>query len=490
MSIALAEWIPEADWPPSLAGHRASRLVLDSRQVEPGAVFLAVPGHRSHGLVHAEEALARGASVVLADPRGHGGAIPATGVVILPGLLERLPELVDRFFGSPSASLTVIGVTGTNGKTSVVQCLAQAWRALGHRSATLGTLGAGEPGALVSLPLTTPDLCTVQSWLARFRAQGVSHVAMEVSSHALDQGRVAGVRFEGAVFTNLSREHLDYHGSMAAYAAAKARLFRWPGLRFAAINLDDAFGRELALGRHAPTLGFGIENGGEVSARALDLSTDGVAFDLVHGPSRARVRSALLGRFNVSNLLACAAVLLALGEPLEEVARALAAIEPVPGRMNRRGGGSGLPLAVVDYAHTPDALAQALTALRAHTRGRLTVVFGCGGERDRGKRPEMGRVAEDLADRVILTDDNPRCEDGARILADILAGMERPEAVSVERDRRAAIAMAIAAAGPEDTVLIAGKGHERHQESGGRRLPFDDLEEVERALSLRRKGSC
>ncbi len=487
--MALGEWLPEIGWPPALAAQRASDLVLDSRLVQPGAVFLAVPGQSGHGLAYAQQALARGALAVLADPRAYPGPIPS-GVWLLPGLLERLPELVDRFFGSPSAALTVIGVTGTNGKTSVVQGLAQAWRALGHRSATLGTLGAGEPGALEPLPLTTPDLCTVQAWLARFRARGVTHVAMEVSSHALDQGRVAGVRFEGAVFTNLSRDHLDYHGSMDAYGAAKARLFRWPGLRFAVINLDDPFGRELARRCQAETLGFGIEVAGAVTASALECSPQGISFDLVAGQGRARVRSALLGDFNVSNLLACATVLLALGEPLAETVRSLEAIAPVPGRMNRRGGSAGLPLAVVDYAHTPDALAKALSALRQHTRGRLIVVFGCGGERDRGKRPEMGEVAERLADRVFLTDDNPRGEDGAGIIAEILAGMRDPKAARIERDRGEAIAMALAEAGPDDVVLIAGKGHEQYQERDGRRIPFDDLAAVERALARLREGAC
>jgi UDP-N-acetylmuramoyl-L-alanyl-D-glutamate--2,6-diaminopimelate ligase len=489
MSIALGEWLPEVAWPPALASRRASDLVLDSRQAGPGAVFLAIPGRSGHGLAHAEKALAGGALAVLADPRGHEGALPP-GVLPIPGLVERLPELIDRFFGSPSAALTVIGVTGTNGKTSVVQCLAQAWRALGHRAATLGTLGAGEPGALQPLPLTTPDACTVQRWLARFRAAGITHVAMEVSSHALDQGRVAGVRFEGAVFTNLSRDHLDYHGSMAAYGAAKARLFRWPGLRFAAINRDDEFGRALAADCRTTLFDFGLAGEARIAARALQCSAQGIAFDLSAEGREGRVRSTLLGAFNVSNLLACAAVLLALGEPFDEVVRALAAIEPVPGRMNRRGGTQGLPLAVVDYAHTPDALAKALTALRQHARGRLIVVFGCGGERDRGKRPEMGEIAERLADRVIVTDDNPRSEDGARIVAEILAGMRDPLAARVERDRALAIARAIAEAGPDDVVLVAGKGHERYQEREGQRIPFDDLVVVERALALRVEAPC
>lgn len=489
MSAILGDWLPELAWPAALVARRASDLVSDSRQVQPGAVFLALPGRRDHGLAHAEEAMARGALAVIADPHGHGGSMPA-GVFALPGLRERLPELVDRFFGSPSAALTVIGVTGTNGKTSVVQCLAQAWRALGHRTATLGTLGAGEPGALEPLALTTPDLCTVQRWLARFRARGIDRVAMEVSSHALDQGRVAGIRFEGAVFTNLSRDHLDYHGSMEAYKAAKARLFRWPELRFAVINFDDAVGCELAERCRAPVVGYAVAKEAAVTARALELSGEGIAFDLVADGRKARVRSPLLGAFNVFNLLACAAVLLALGEPFADVAEALTTIQPIPGRMNRRGGSAALPLAVVDYAHTPDALEKALAALRPHTRGRLTVVFGCGGERDRGKRPEMGRVAEALADRVILTDDNPRSEDGEAILAEILAGMRRPEAVRVERDRRRAIAAAIAEAAPGDTVLIAGKGHERYQEAGGQRLPFDDLLEVERALAARGQMAC
>ncbi|EIL93538.1 UDP-N-acetylmuramoyl-L-alanyl-D-glutamate--2,6-diaminopimelate ligase, partial [Rhodanobacter sp. 115] len=302
----------------------------------------------------------------------------------------------------PSSKLRVIGVTGTNGKTSTVQLLAQALAFLGHRAATIGTLGAGLHGQLREGERTTPDAISVQGLLADFRDAGASHVAMEVSSHALDQGRVAGVGFEVAAFTNLTRDHLDYHGSMEAYGAAKAKLFAWPGLQAAAINIDDAFGRQLAAhlpeGVRALRLSAAGDATADVVAEQVVTSAEGIAFALRTPWGAQAVRSSLLGRFNVDNLLAVAACLGALGEPFARVVAALESLQPINGRMNRLGGHDGLPLAVVDYAHTPDALEQALTALRAHCDGRLICVFGCGGERDAGKRPQMGAIAERLAD--------------------------------------------------------------------------------------------
>jgi UDP-N-acetylmuramoyl-L-alanyl-D-glutamate--2,6-diaminopimelate ligase len=485
-------------------------LSLDSRRVEPGDAFVALAGTQAHGITFAPAASARGAAVVLADPAGIAARAPTAAlqpgmgnwergivesnsngdgavapVVWIEGLREQLGGIASRFFGEPSKALRVIGVTGTNGKTSIVQLLAQALHRAGHPAATIGTLGAGLYGAVREGERTTPDAIAVHGLLATFRDEGASHVAMEVSSHALEQGRVNAVAFELAVFTNLTRDHLDYHGTMGAYGAAKQRLFEWPGLGAAVINIDDAFGRVLAskLPADVRRLRYGIERAeADVVARAIGGSASGLAFRITTPWGEADVASRLLGRFNVSNLLAVAACLGELGLPFERVVESLGALQPVAGRMSRIGGSGAQPLVVVDYAHTPDALEQALSSLRAHCSGRLTCVFGCGGERDKGKRPEMAAIAEALADRVIVTDDNPRGEDGDAIVEQILAGLRRPELARVERDRASAIALAIGEAQPGDVVLVAGKGHEPYQEVAGVKRPFDDLDVARRAL--------
>jgi len=407
--------------------------------------------------------------------------------VVVPGLRERLPQLAQALYAAPTLGLELVGVTGTNGKTSTVQLSAQALQLLGRVAGSIGTLGAGLHGQLVAHERTTPDVLEVHRLLATLSLAGAQVVAMEVSSHALDQGRVAGLQFDVAVFTNLSRDHLDYHGTMAAYAAAKASLFAWESLRAAVINLDDAQGALIAAGlpERIDLIGFSALGAGNAVLRAGDLALDasGLHFHLQYGVESVRIDSPLLGRFNVDNLLAVAGVLLALGVDFARVAALLPRLEPIPGRMNRLGGSAGQPLVVVDYAHTPDGLEQALSSLRQHTAGRLLCVFGCGGDRDRGKRPQMAAIAGRLADQVIVTDDNPRSEDGEAIVADILAGFAPGAAIEVERDRAAAIRAAIRAAGPRDTVLVAGKGHETYQETGDRRLPFDDLAVA--ALALR-----
>ena len=378
-------------------------LQLDSRQIRAGDAFVALAGAHAHGITFAPTARAQGAAVILADPAGlaigkheaerHQGA----PVVWVDGLRTELGAIAARFFGEPSAALSVIGVTGTNGKTSIVQLLAQALEHAGHRAATVGTLGAGLYGAIREGERTTPDAIAVHGLLADFRDAGASHVAMEVSSHALDQGRVNAVAFDLAVFTNLTRDHLDYHGTMAAYGAAKQRLFAWPGLGAAVINGDDPFGRTLAatLPAGVARLCYGIDrDDAEVSASALRSGAVGQTFRLTTPWGEGEVATRLLGRFNVSNLLAVAGRLGRLGVSFATIRSALGALEPVAGRMNRLGGSGARPLVVVDYAHTPDALEQALSSLRAHCRGRLICVFGCGGERDAGKRPQMGAIAE------------------------------------------------------------------------------------------------
>ncbi|MEP7097967.1 MAG: UDP-N-acetylmuramoyl-L-alanyl-D-glutamate--2,6-diaminopimelate ligase [Dokdonella sp.] len=474
-------------------------LSLDSRRVNPRDAFVALAGAHAHGITFAPAASARGAAVILSEkqiidtlvPRaasGTGSDNTQAPVVWIDGLRDQLGVIAARFFGEPSRAMSVIGVTGTNGKTSTVQLLAQALDHAGRRVATIGTLGAGLHGAIHEGERTTPNAIAVHSLLADFREAGASHVAMEVSSHALDQGRVNGVTFDVAVFTNLTRDHLDYHGTMTAYGAAKRRLFAWSDLGTAVINVEDAFGRALAdtLPKSVTRLRYGIENAAaEVIASALESGRNGQAFTLTTPWGAGRVTTRLLGRFNVSNVLAVAACLGQLGFSFAAIEAALAALRPVAGRMSRLGGVLALPLIVVDYAHTPDALEQALASLRAHCTGRLVCVFGCGGERDIGKRPEMGAIAERLADRILITDDNPRGENGDAIVEQILAGLKRPLGAIVERDRADAIAHAISLAQAGDIVLIAGKGHEAYQEIGGEKRPFDDLAIARRALEQR-----
>ena len=490
MSLHLAELLADPTLPPGLAELRVGGLCADSRRVAPGDVFVALAGASSHGLRYAADVRAAGAVAVLYDP---AEALPAdpdavAGALAVPGLRSRLGELADRVHGSPSATLRVIGVTGTNGKTSTVDLLAEALERLGLAAGTVGTLGAGRVGRLVAGERTTPDVASVHALLAQLRDVGAQAVAMEVSSHALDQGRVDGVRFALAVFSNLSRDHLDYHGDMASYADAKARLFAWPGLPAAVINIDDAFGRELS-SRFSQlalwTVSAAAAPEARLRAERLELGAEGLRFELVEAGQRASIASPLLGRFNADNLLAVAGSLRALGFAFDAVAAVLPELQPVRGRMTRLGGGTA-PLVLVDYAHTPDALALALASLRGHVRGRLWCVFGCGGERDRGKRAAMAAVAEAGADRVIVTDDNPRGENGDAIVAEILTGFREPARHRVLRDRRAAIHMAIGAAATGDVVLLAGKGHEPCQEIAGVKHPFDDLAEARAALEARR----
>ena len=465
-----------------------SGLTQDSRSVRAGDAFVALAGARFHGIAFAPAAVAQGAITILAEPEvGKRHSLHDAPLVWIENLRSQCGEIAARFFGRPSEALTVIGVTGTNGKTSTVQLLAQALTQLGSRAATIGTLGAGLHGAVEAGERTTPDAIRVHALLAQFRDAGATHVAMEVSSHALDQRRVDAVKFDVAVFTNLTRDHLDYHGTMHAYGAAKAKLFAWPDLRAAAVNVDDAFGRELAthLPQRVRRIRYAIDDAdAEVRAGHLRLDSEGISFDL-HTPwGEGAVRSRLLGHFNVSNLLAVASVLGALDVPFARLRAVLETLQPVAGRMNRIGGG-GCPLVVVDYAHTPDALRQALATLRAHCAGKLICMFGCGGERDSGKRPQMGAIAEAQADLVIVTDDNPRGEDGDAIVAAILAGFARPRRAIVERDRARAIGLALNEARAGDIVLLAGKGHEAYQESAGTRRAFDDFAVAKQVLGAR-----
>ena len=463
-----------------------SGLALDSRRVRTGDAFFALRGTRGHGIEFVAGAVRRGASVVLAEAPPHALEDPGVPVLWIDGLHTFVGEIASRFFGRPSESMRVIGVTGTNGKTSTVQLLAQALENLGRRAATIGTLGAGLHGQLREGERTTPDAIAVQRLMAEFCRDGATHVAMEVSSHALEQGRVAAIAFDVAAFTNLTRDHLDYHSTMEAYGAAKAKLFAWPGLHAAVINTDDEFGRKLANKLAPDVQALRLSSAGDVSAdiaaTEIVTSAEGVAFRLRTPWGTRVVRSRLLGRFNVANLLTVVGCLGALGESFDRIVDAVEVLEPVSGRMNRIGGIEGLPLVVVDYAHTPDALEQAITALRAHCAAKLICVFGCGGERDAGKRPEMGDIAERLADIAIVTDDNPRGEDGDVIVSQILAGMKQPQHATVLRDREAAIRAALGMALPGDVVLIAGKGHETYQEGAAGKRAFDDMAVARAAL--------
>lgn len=479
-------------------GCRISSLSLDSRRIQPGGLFLACAGGDQHGMDYLFQALENGAVAVAYEPDDNwnkqrmetlpeGLVIP---IVAIPKLGQQASEIAGRFYQHPSHHMSVIGFTGTNGKTSCTIFLAQAL-GVQAKCGVVGTLGTGFPGELKSGTHTTPGPIELQRILNELRSEDAQSVAMEVSSHALEQGRVEAIHFDVAVFTNLSRDHLDYHGSMEAYGASKLRLFRMPGIRCAVVNLDDPFGARVLEGLPAGVLalGYGLKDPDEVSERldgwawAQDIQTDGHGMTVRVQTSRGdgEFHTGLLGHFNVSNLLAVLNVLLFRGVALHTALETISSLETVAGRMERLGGGDS-PLVVVDYSHTPDALEQALIAARAHTAGQLICVFGCGGDRDTGKRPQMGGIAERLADRVILTDDNPRTEDGDWIITDIQGGMERPSDALVQRDRAEAIRTAIAQANAGDLILVCGKGHEDYQLVGKQRLNFSDREQVLLAL--------
>jgi UDP-N-acetylmuramoyl-L-alanyl-D-glutamate--2,6-diaminopimelate ligase len=484
---------------------RIERLALDSRLAGPGCLFMACRGTRRHGLRFAEHAAECGAVAIAAEPDGRWGetdlvrlgAELALPVVPVAQLSRRAAEIAARFFGDPSAGMPVIGVTGTNGKTSVSHFAAQTLTA-DQRCALIGSLGSGFPDELAAATgLSTPDAVALQAELARLRGLGAGAIAMEVSSHALDQGRVNAVRFSHALFTNLTRDHLDYHGDMAEYTAAKRRLFRMPGLQWAVLNHDDPVAADFAAGL-APSVRlarYSLEaSGADMSALAAGADLWLRAEQVVALPRGLRIvvdssagtgelEVPVLGRFNAANLLAVLALLLTRGLPLDGALERMRRIRGVPGRMECFGGGAA-PLVVVDHAHTPDALRQAISHLRLHCPGRVLTVFGCGGERDPGKRPLMGAVAERHSDVTIVTDDNPRGEDGDAICAEILAGMSAvaPERVQVQRQRALAIRRAIALAGRGDAVLVAGKGHETVQDMGDLKVHFSDRAQVVQAL--------
>jgi len=476
------------------------RLASDSRRCAPGTAFFAYPGERADGRRYIGDAIARGASAVVWESDGFDWdsrwRVPNTRVA---GLKQEAGWIAHEFYGRPSEALWVCGVTGTNGKTSCTQWIAAALEALGVKSGVVGTLGSGFPGALgggQNALNTTPDVLELHALLAQMRAAGAQAVAMEASSHGLVQGRTNGVAFDCALFTNLSHEHLDYHGSMEAYGAAKALLFEAPTLEAAVLNLDDVAGvrlAERARARGLRTIGYSLMASDvlrgvvdeHLAARSIAFEDGATRVGLVSSWGEAEILLPQIGRFNVANALGVLACLIAYGVGFGPALERLAALPPVAGRMQALGG-KDAPLVIVDYAHTPDALEKVLYALRpvAQARGgALTAVFGAGGERDAAKRPLMGAVAARLADRIVLTSDNPRGEDPAAILAAIRAGVAR--ACAVESDRARAIRAAVGEAAAQDVVLIAGKGHEAYQEVGRERRPFSDAEVASAALDER-----
>jgi UDP-N-acetylmuramoyl-L-alanyl-D-glutamate--2,6-diaminopimelate ligase len=479
-------------------------ICADSRQVKPGDVFAAMPGVRSDGRAFIADAVARGASAVLWESADAGAF--DVGVPNLPvaGLQAISGELADLIYGRPSEKLWLCGVTGTNGKTSVSQWIAQASTLLGRKCGVIGTLGNGFPGALADSANTTPDAISIQTTLAAMLEDGAQACAMEVSSIGLDQGRTNGLSFATAVFTNLTRDHLEYHGSMEKYGAAKARLFAAAGLKSVVINLDDAFGIELCAslaGKGLRRIGYTLAASAQqqeiadeiITAEKLRIDGNGLRFTLRTAQGAADIAAPLHGRFNASNLLAVLGALLASGVAPEQAAAVMPQLVAPPGRMQTVASGAAgqqgaEPLVVVDYAHTPDALEQALTTLRevaAARGGRLLCLFGCGGERDPGKRPLMGEVVQRLADVAFVSSDNPRSEEPQVIIAAILVGMK--QGARVEADRATAIRQVVREASDKDVLLIAGKGHEPYQEIAGRRLPFSDIKEARLALLERRK---
>lgn len=486
----VAQLLPTTELPPAVAAMAISGLSLDSRKVAHGDAFFALSGAQQDGRDFIPAAVSAGAALVFAD--GQVEAVDdtrAVPVITLPALRARVGDIAARFHGGRIGRLAVAGVTGTNGKSSTAWYLRDALAALGHRCALVGTLGMDFEGQHIDSGHTTPDVLTLHAGLADFADAGADSVVMEVSSHALVQQRLSGVPMQCAIFTNLSRDHLDYHGSMDAYFDAKAALFDWPGLALAVINTADEWGQRLwsRLDRaDCKKVSFA---GADADVRLSDarLHDAGVDVALSIAGESVQVNAALYGQFNIDNLMAVAATLHGQGMCAADIERALAAVTPVPGRMAPVPAAGG-PRVLVDYAHTPDGLEKALQACRAHFSGRLWCLIGCGGDRDTGKRPMMASVAQRLADQCVFTSDNPRSEAPEDILADMLAGVSGADNVISIVDRAEAIAHVIAEAADDDLVLLAGKGHECWQEIGGTKLPFDDRDIAASALQQRLAG--
>lgn len=473
-----------------------SGLSLDSRKIKAGEAFVALSGSIQHGISYAGQAARNGAVAVLYEPVGEFKKIIAgledIVCVAVDNLSQNIGDIAARFFGFPAKQLVVIGITGTNGKTTCSQLLGQVLPDCG----IIGTLGWGDAGHLNATENTTPDAISIQQILERFVSQRKASVAMEVSSHGLKQGRVNGVVFSGAVFTNISRDHLDYHGSMEAYIQAKLDLLAIPGLAFAVVNMDDQYLDNIISAVPTTVKKFGftrqencVEGMEVLSASNIDYTLRGIKCDLHWQGDQASLATPLVGEFNLENSLAVICVLIAMGKSLSEAAAMMVKALPINGRMERVSI-SESPLQVfVDYAHTPDALERVLKSLRLHNQHNLLLVFGCGGDRDQGKRSQMGHIATQWADQVVLTDDNPRYENADKIIDDILVGC-MDKKVTVIKDRETAIRETIKTASNQDLVLIAGKGHEDYQEQEGKRQHFSDREVAVDALKARGVSAC
>jgi UDP-N-acetylmuramoyl-L-alanyl-D-glutamate--2,6-diaminopimelate ligase len=448
----------------------------DSRAVSPGCLFFCIPGAVADGHDFAIDAISAGAAALVVE-RPLDVAVPQ---VIVGSVREAIGPMAAELFGHPGAAMTLVGVTGTNGKTTSTYLLEAVFRTAGLTPGVIGTTGLRIDGEAGPLAHTTPEAPDLQRLLARMRAAGVGAVAMEISSHALAQHRTDGVVADVVLFTNLSRDHLDFHPSMEEYFAAKATLFRPSHARRGVVNADDAWARRLLVDPAIPVTTFGVEHDADLRARGVEVRGDGIRFEV----DGVAVRSALRGRFNVENCLGVVAVAAALDVPLVDAARAIATVPLVPGRMEPVETGQGFAV-VVDYAHTPDSILHVLRGARALAAGRVIVVFGCGGDRDRDKRPLMGRTAVAEADLTVVTSDNPRTEDPEAIIAQIVAGMPPGSSVRIEPDRGAAIALAVGEARAGDVVVIAGKGHETYQEVRGTVIPFDDRAVARTAIAAR-----
>ncbi|SEI40136.1 UDP-N-acetylmuramoyl-L-alanyl-D-glutamate--2,6-diaminopimelate ligase/murE/murF fusion protein [Allopseudospirillum japonicum] len=471
-----------------------SHLSLDTRTLQDGGAFIALQGHHLDGHDFIAQSVQQGAALILCENLSFVTSAHAKSINYLchPQLRHYLGPWISQLLQHPSQKLTeCVGITGTNGKSSISHFLAQAWHALGYKAYVCGTLGQGEPHTLTPNSHTTPDALQVQAFFAHCQQQQVSHVAMEVSSHALDQARVAGVAFTSALFTNLSRDHLDYHLSMQAYAQAKARLFAYPSLRHRIFNLADVQGYQLWQTYQAKekrsqksTWGYSLEvhPQADICAQAIGYTTQGLQAQVLYQGQSYPLHLKLFGRFNLENALACLCVLLAEGTSIECALQALTQIQGVHGRMQALTAlPAQAPQVLIDYAHTPDALQQALKAVRLHAPAcaRIWCIFGCGGDRDKGKRPLMLQAAQNFADQVVVTDDNPRFEDPQAIIADILAQQAQCQPVPlVIHERAQALAYVLDQADPQDWVLVAGKGHETYQEISGVRYPYDDAQQI------------
>lgn len=481
--LRLAELWPST--PTMYADIVVTGLTANSREVQQGDVFVALQGLRHDARQFIPQAIAQGAVAVLCQDAASVQDSNGIPIIATPKLPAFLGEIAARFYQQPSQSFAVVAITGTNGKTSSAQMLAHACQYLGVKSAVLGTLGNGLVGEIQPSTHTTLEAIALQKKLAGFRDAKVQMVAMEASSHGLEQGRLNATNIDTAIFTNLTRDHLDYHGSMASYQQAKAILFQWTTLKNAIFNADDVvsvtYQALVAPNVRCWTYSQQVNSTADFVALSIEPSLQGLMLTVKTPLGIVELKSPLLGRFNVSNLLAVLAGLLSINIPLDDAVRALAQVQPVRGRMQCLSNGQ--ITAVVDYAHTPDALEKVLQSLREHTQGQLWCVFGCGGDRDKGKRPLMAEIATRLADKVIITADNPRTEQIDNIIADIRVGVTHPQKVTINADRQQAIEYALSHVQAGDLVLIAGKGHEDYQEINGVRYHFDDAEIVKHVFA-------